>query len=301
MGSQDNFEQSPGMNQPEPRAAGPLNGDGIHSAPPTRPFILLTNDDGIQAEGLRVMAEALAPLADLLIVAPNTECSGQGHSITILRNMDLVPHQREGAFWGWGLCGTPADCVKVALTMLAKDRPVDLVISGINRGQNAGINVLYSGTAAAAREAAVLGRPAIAMSLYYQDENHTPFETAARVGVEIARMVLRHGLPRGVMLNVNVPPVRYEELKGWEVTRMGNSGYYDEFHHVPPDEERHASYRNIGTEWFASTPEADDTDDAALMKGCVSITPLHFDLTAYEFLRPLHHWLAESRPAQIQK
>ena len=224
LGSQDGQEQS---------AAQPDGGRAGGSGPARRPFILLTNDDGIQAEGLRIMAEALAPHADLLIVAPNTECSGQGHSITILRSMDLVPHQQGGAFWGWGLCGTPADCVKVALTMLARERPVDLVISGINRGQNAGINVLYSGTAAAAREAAMLGYPAIAMSLYYQDENHTPYATAARVGVEVLRMVLRHALPRGVMLNVNVPPVPYEELKGWEVTRMGNSGYYDLFHHVP--------------------------------------------------------------------
>jgi 5'-nucleotidase len=269
-------------------------GNGGRGAGEGRPYVLLTNDDGIEAEWIHAMADALAPYADLLIVAPNTECSGQGHSISLLRDMDLVPHSRDGKFWGWGLCGTPADCVKVALTMLVKERPIDLVFSGINRGQNAGINVLYSGTAAAAREATLLGYPAVAMSLYYQEENHTPFATAARVGVELFKMVRRNGLPRGVMLNVNVPPLPFEELKGWEVTRMGNSGFYDAFHHEPSGEGRHARFRNIGTEWFPSTPEADDYDDSALMKGYVSISPLQFDLTDYEFLPSLHQWLGQA-------
>lgn len=278
------------------REKNPPNGNGA-----ARPCILLTNDDGITAPGLHAMADALRPLADLVICAPNTECSGQGHAITVLKDMDLIAHQRGGEFFGWGLCGTPADCVKVALTVLFKDRPIDLVISGINRGQNAGINVLYSGTAAAAREAAILGRPAIAMSQFYEDENYIPFETSARVGAEMARMALRHGMPRGVMLNVNVPPRPYEALQGWEVTRMGNSGYSDAFDRQPGDEERHAIYRNIGTEWYPSTPEADDYDDSALMKGYVSITPLHFDLTAYDFLHPLHDWLAEARLPKIRQ
>ena len=270
-------------------------GDTVTTPDKNRPYVLLTNDDGIQAEGIKVLAAALAPHADLMIVAPNTECSGQGHAISVLKDMDLVPYSINGAVWGWGLCGTPADCVKVALTMMIKERPVDLVISGINRGQNAGINVLYSGTVAAAREAAILGRPAIALSLYYEEENHTPFETAARVGLEVFGMVRRNGLPPGVMLNVNVPPLPYDQIKGWAVTRMGNSGYFDHFHHEPSDEDRHASYRNIGTEWFPSAPEADDTDDSALMKGCVSISPLHFDLTSYEFLPDLQDWMHQAR------
>ncbi|MCX7015301.1 MAG: 5'/3'-nucleotidase SurE, partial [Candidatus Sumerlaeota bacterium] len=285
---------------PEPNKPEEHNREGAGDSP-ARPFVLLTNDDGIDAEGLRAMAAALAPHADLLIVAPNTECSAQGHAISVLKDMDLVPRPRAGERWGWGLCGTPADCVKVALTMLAGGRKVDLVISGINRGQNAGINILYSGTVAAAREAAILGLPAIAVSLYYQEEDRTPFATAARVGVEVFQMVRRHGLPPGVMLNVNVPPLAYERLRGWEAARMGNSGYYDLFQHRPSLEGRHAAYRNIGTEWFPSSPEAGDTDDAALMKGCVAISPLHFDLTAYEFLPRLNEWFAESSAAKIHR
>lgn len=170
----------------------------------------------------------------------------------------------------------------------------------INRGQNAGINVLYSGTVAAAREAAVHGRPAIAVSQFYREENHAPYETSARVAAELLHRVLRHGLPRGVMLNANVPPVPYDQIKGWVVTRMGNSGYYDHFHHQPSTGgERHASYRNIGTEWFPSTPDADDTDDAALMEGYVSVSPLHFDLTAYEFLPELGRMLHPAPGAKI--
>lgn len=255
-----------------------------------RPYILLTNDDGIHAEGIRAMAEALEPHAELMIVAPNTECSGQGHAISVLKDMRLEPYHRDADLWGWALCGTPADCVKVATTMLSKERPFDLVISGINRGQNAGINVLYSGTVAAAREGAILGLPAIAMSLFYQDENYMPYETAARVGVDVMRMVREHGLPRGVMLNVNVPPLPYEDLKGWAVTRMGDSGYTDWFLHEPSEGGRPATYRNVGSGWNPSVPEDDEVDDHALYKGYVAITPLHFDLTAYAFLPTMHEW-----------
>jgi 5'-nucleotidase len=178
--------------------------------------------------------------------------------------------------------------------ILGGPRPFDMTISGINRGQNAGINILYSGTVAAAREAAILGMPAVAVSLFYRDENHLPYETAARVAVDVFRMVLRGGLPRGVMLNVNVPPVPYEAIRGWSVTRMGNSGYADFFEFQSGDRDGPRTFRNVGEGWIRSRPRADDHDDHAIENDCVSITPLHFDLTAYEFLDELRVWLGRS-------
>lgn len=258
-----------------------------------RPYVLLTNDDGIHAAGLRALAEALAPHVDLLIVAPSTECSGQGHAISVLKDMHLEPYRRNEDLWGYALCGTPADCVKVAATVLARERPFDLVISGINRGQNAGINVLYSGTVAAAREGAMLGFPSIAVSLWYTDENDLPYETAARAGLDVLRLVHERGLPPGIMLNVNVPPLPYEELRGYAVTRMGNSGYTDFFHHEPAAEGRPALLRNVGNNWTPSAPEDEEVDDHALFKGYVSVTPLQFDLTAYEVLPHLQGWFAQ--------
>jgi 5'-nucleotidase len=252
----------------------------------------LTNDDGIQAEGIRAMARALEACCDLMVVAPESECSGQGHAISVLRDIQLEPYEGDG-FKGWGLRGTPADCVKVAVATLAVGRPFDFVLSGINRGQNAGINTLYSGTVAAAREAAVLGIAALALSLDTRDVPQSDYTAAARVGVDMLRLIQRHPLPRGLMLNVNVPALPYDRLKGWAVTRMGNSGYSDLF----KDETLNAAqgpkvYRNIGNGWNPSTPVDEEVDDHALAAGYVSITPLHFDLTAHSFIPRLLDWLS---------
>ncbi|MCL5270406.1 MAG: 5'/3'-nucleotidase SurE [bacterium] len=257
---------------------------------PRRPHVLISNDDGIEAEGLRVLVEALHPHADLMIVAPNYERSGAGHGISFLKDLHFEACHRDGRFFGWGLNGTPADCVKVAVTSLAGERPFDMVVSGINRGQNAGINILYSGTVAAAREAALLGLPAVALSLLYHDENDLPYETAARVGVDVFKLVHERGLPPGVMLNVNVPPLPYERLKGWAVTRMGDACYADLFLHEPGADGRPAIYRNVGEGWVSSRCGGDNLDDHLLFDGYVSITPLHFDLTAYGFLAELTGW-----------
>lgn len=293
------------------------------SEPARRPHLLLTNDDGIHADGLAALAAALEPHADLTIVAPAEECSGFGHSITIARELKLEPVGRDGVHWGWSLCGTPADCTKMAVTELSKDRPFDLVISGINRGQNAGVNVLYSGTVAAAREGAIWGLPAIAVSLFYTDRERLYWDTAARVAVEVFHLVRRHGLPRGTLLNVNVPPLPYDELKGWVVTRMSNAAFSDSFQRHESEEQAVAGepptagesdspgavglpgaagpageagpangiYKNVGTLWNPSVPQTDDADDHALYAGHVSISPLHFDLTDYAFLPELKSWM----------
>jgi 5'-nucleotidase len=257
---------------------------------PQRPHVLLTNDDGIEAEGLRVLAAALEPIADLTIVAPIAERSGTGHAISFLKDMLCIPYERGGRAWGWALDGMPADCVKVAALRLAV-RPIDLVIAGINCGQNAGANVHYSGTVGAAREAALMGLPAIALSLRYHDLKDLPFDTAARVGVELARLVLAHGLPPGVLLNVNVPPVPYKKLRGWTVTRMGTAGYTDRLLYQPSVDGRPAVFRNVGDRWVLSADGEDAADDRVLENNCVSITPLECDQTAHAHLAGLHAML----------
>ncbi|MCE5228872.1 5'/3'-nucleotidase SurE [bacterium] len=260
-----------------------------------RPHVLITNDDGIEAPGIAALAEALRPEADLTIVAPARENSGMGHAITVLRDLRFEPFHRDGMLWGYGLEGTPADCVKIAVQVLAADRPFDLVVSGINAGQNCGINILYSGTVAAAREAAVLGLPAFAVSLLYHDAGDLYFDTAGRVALDVMRMVRRRGLPRGVMLNVNVPPLPYESIKGWVVTRMGESGYADLFLHEPGQADEPAIYRNVGKGFEPSTIVHGDAarplDDIALYEDNVSITPLMFDLTAHDFLGEVDGWM----------
>jgi 5'-nucleotidase len=200
---------------------------------------LLTNDDGIEAPGLAALAEALAPLADLTVVAPRHEQSGMSHALSVFKNLRLERWERDGKADWWALDGTPADCVKVGLVEMRHRRPIDMVVAGINRGINAGVDIHYSGTVAAAREGTLLGMPSIAVSLYYRDEGHQPYEVAARVAAEVYQMTRRRGLPPGVLLNVNVPPVPYEALRGWAITRMGNSGYQD--HYVTMAEEAEAA------------------------------------------------------------
>ncbi len=263
--------------------------------PISRPHILVTNDDGVAAPGIAALVDALRGIADLTVVAPSHENSGMGHAISVFRDLRFEPFHREGVLWGYGLEGTPADCVKVAVSMLATERPFDMVVSGINCGQNVGINILYSGTVAAAREAAVLGLPSIAFSmLFHEDPTNLPYATGGRVALDVVRRVLERGLPRGVMLNVNVPPVDYGAIRGWRLTRMGDSGYADLFLHEPCAEGRPATYRNVGKGFERSTivhgDAAYELDDEALYQDCVSITPLQFDLTAHECLGGLEGW-----------
>lgn len=255
------------------------------------PHILLVNDDGIGAEGLAVLADALAGLGELTIVAPAAERSGSGHAITVLADMPLTQVERNGAPFGWSLDGSPADCVKVAVQLLNRGKPYDLCVSGINRGVNTGRLVMYSGTAAGAREASMHAIPSIALSSFYTDETCVRYKTAGRVGRKIAGAVLAEGLPRGIMLNVNVPDVEYDAIEGWSITRMGFSTYADLFEHDGQEGGPHpSSVRNIGSGWEASNPPHPDFDDHALAANRVTITPMHYDLTAFEVIPRLQHW-----------
>ena len=244
------------------------------------PHILLTNDDGIQADGLRAMADALAEFATLSIVAPSQEQSGAAQSLTLRR--PIVCHQvadRE-----WAVDGTPADCVIVALHKLLPERP-DLVISGINFGANLGENVYYSGTVGAAREAALHHIPALAMSLCSKKAG-VDFGGAARVARATAELILKEGLPDEVLLSVNVP----EPWKGGvKFTRQSKKITRNQL--SEGKDPRGRTYFWL-FEQKINKDVAPDTDYAAIFAGAVSVTPLHLDPTHTQSLNHLSHWAA---------
>jgi len=245
------------------------------------PLILLTNDDGIHAEGLRYLREAVSKLGRVFIVAPESEQSAVGHAITLYEPIRVREVTRNGSFYGYGVHGTPADAVKLALYALLPRIP-ELVISGINDGANVGINVLYSGTVSAAREAAILGVPAIAVSLAQKKD--PPFELAVPHVATLARVVLKDGLPPGVALSVNIPAVPAEAIRGFKLTRQGLNKFRERY-------ERREDPRGNVYYWLSGevVPDAEDdaTDLAALLDGYVSVTPLFYDLTAHNHAEEL--------------
>lgn len=276
--------------------------------------VLLSNDDGIEAPGLWALYREISKFAETTVVAPATERSAVGHAISVYNDVTLRRHVREEQEWGYGLDGTPADCVKMALSVIMKDNPPDLVISGINRGQNTGTSILYSGTVAAALEATMAGFPAIAVSLAviapFKGEKLSSFQPASTQAFEafrhlartpeeyngaasftarLAKSVGQNGLPRGVLLNVNHPLVPPEEIQGVAVSKMGQSVFVDEFQMVSHCDEKGTCYRNVGDRLIQSA-EGDDWDDLVLHQRKVSVTPLHYDLTHHAFMDQLRLW-----------
>ncbi|MFZ0217271.1 MAG: 5'/3'-nucleotidase SurE [Candidatus Dormiibacterota bacterium] len=237
--------------------------------------ILVTNDDGIASAGLHVLARRLGALGEVIVVAPEAEQSAVGHSITTRVPLRIKQVALDGVALGYSVDGTPADCVKLALGTVLRDRWPDLVVSGINLGPNTATNVIYSGTVSAATEARILGVPSFAISLgTFRDPRWT---VAADVGAEVARQVLDHGLPPRVLLNVNVPNLPAQEIRGARFTRQGESAYLEEF--VQREDPRGRPYY-----WLAGSYLMRDTDEEtdawALEHGYLSITPITFDLTA---------------------
>jgi 5'-nucleotidase len=261
-----------------------------------RPLILLTNDDGIHAPGLRVLWEFARQLGDVEVVAPDTERSAVGHGVTILKDMTCHRIESDGQFWGYGLEGLPADCVKLGVTELFERKP-DLVISGINPGANLGNNILYSGTVAAAREAAMQGVPAIAISVrrgpYPGDDPEAGprFENAGRFVLELAPKVLEHGLPPGVILNVNVPNIPEKEIGEVIISRQGHTRFVDFMEPSDAlDGRGWQMFNNVGKALLRSEPHLEENDDVVLGRGNISITPLQFDLTCEGFRNDLAGW-----------
>ena len=245
--------------------------------------ILLTNDDGIHAEGLWALHKALSGRFHTTIVAPDAERSAVGHSITLTHPLRISRVQTNGG-WGHAVNGTPADCVKLAVLEILASRP-DLVVSGINAGPNVGINLNYSGTVSAAKEAALMGIPAIAVS----QTPHTEYgytTTIGFIGVLIAR-VMAKGLPEGTFLNVNVPACPPDQVEGIRITRQGLSRLKEIFY--KRTDPREQAYYWQGTETQAFDQDS-DTDGAALHQNCISVTPIQCDMTDYKALKRLTNW-----------
>jgi 5'-nucleotidase len=242
--------------------------------------ILLSNDDGYLARGINVLYEAMRALGEVTVMAPEQNCSGASNSLTLSRPLSI--HQAANGFNY--VNGTPTDSVHIALTGMLDEKP-DLVVSGINNGQNVGEDTLYSGTVAAATEGFMFGIPAIAFSLVGRDWLH--LDDAARVAAEIVAHYLEHPMPGHPLLNVNIPSLPYDQLGAWQVTRLGKR-------HPSQPVIRQTDPRGNPIYWIGPSGEALDasegTDFHAVANGHVSITPLQLDLTHTRLLAETREW-----------
>lgn len=252
-----------------------------------RPLILITNDDGITARGIRHLIHLMKDLGDLIIVAPDRPQSGMGHAITVSDNIYCDPVTiDQGADWQEYSCsGTPADCVKIATQEILTRTP-DLCVSGINHGSNSSINVIYSGTMSAAVEAGTNGIPAIGFSLldYAMDAD---FSHTDNFIVKITKSVLEHSLPKGVVLNVNLPKISNDQIQGIKICRQANAHWVENFDKRQTPQGR--DYYWLTGE-FVDEDGGVDTDEWALKHNYVSVVPVQFDLTAHHALKELNNW-----------
>jgi 5'-nucleotidase len=245
--------------------------------------ILITNDDGIHASGLYAIAVHLAKIAEVMVVAPERQQSATSHSITLHKPLHVNSVQWGDSITAYQVNGTPADCVKIALGVLCEHAP-DIVISGINSGANLGSDIIYSGTAAAAAEAALQGKPAIACSLV-----KPPFEFTAAVQVitTIVKTALQQGIPEHTYLNVNIPPGSLDQIKGIKVTQNGVRTYHN-IYEKRLDPLGRAYYWQAGE--LVESENAPDTDIVAVNNGFASITPVQFHFTNPSHLATLKTW-----------
>lgn len=246
--------------------------------------LLVSNDDGVDAPGIRFLAEALAILGKVTVVAPDRDRSGASNSLTLDQPIRLS-RMEDGRF---RVAGTPTDCVHLALLGLLDSEP-DIVVSGINNSANLGDDVIYSGTVAAAMEGRYLGHPAVAVSLATRDHQPMHFVTAARAAVEIVKRLLCDPLPADTILNVNVPDLPWDEVRGFEVTRLGHR-------HRAEACIKQLDPRGRTIWWIGPAgPQKDDgpgTDFDAIRRGFISITPIQVDLTRYTALEKVSQWVA---------
>ena len=251
-----------------------------------RPLILVTNDDGINAPGIRTLITIMKDIGDIVVVAPDSPQSGMGHAITInstLHSSRITPKDSE--ITEYSCSGTPADCVKLAINELMPRKP-DLCVSGINHGSNSSINVIYSGTMSAAIEAGIEGIPAIGFSLLDYRWN-ADFEQSKNFISMITLNALNNGIPKGVVLNVNIPSVRKSDIKGVKICRQAMAYWIEEF-----DKRKNP----LGQEYYWLTGKfinedlGEDTDEWALNNNFISIVPVKFDLTAHHAIKGLNQW-----------
>ncbi len=251
---------------------------------PSRPRILITNDDGIESRGLLALKQALDPIGETFVVAPETNQSAVGHQKTLMRPLRVRERTLADGSTGWSVDGSPTDAVSLAFLGFF-EHGFDLVASGINYGANLGDDITYSGTVSAAMEGVINGCPSFAVSQEYYE--HPDFGLAADAARIVARNILEHGLLRGELVNVNVPAVSPNECEGIEVTRLGRRVYQDELvQRVDP--------RGIPYYWIGGPPPSGlavpGTDFHAVVHRRIAITPIHLDLTGRRLLRRLKTW-----------
>jgi 5'-nucleotidase len=251
----------------------------------TNKLILVCNDDGVTAPGIRALTKVAKKFGEVVVVAPDKPQSGSGHAITINATLRINKIKEEPGLSIYSCTGTPVDCVKLAVNKVLSRKP-DIVISGINHGSNSSINVIYSGTMSAAIEGCLESIPSVGFSLLDHSINAN-FEASQQVAEIVIEKVLDKGLPLGVCLNVNIPRLNFNEIMGIKVCRQARANWEEEF-----DERKDPSgntyYWLTGT--FKNYDSGDDTDISALENNYVSIVPTQYDLTAHKTLQLIKDW-----------
>jgi 5'-nucleotidase len=249
-----------------------------------KPLILVTNDDGVDSLGINKLIESIAPLGEIVVVAPDGPRSGMSGAISTINPIRISLLKNESGLKIYACTGTPVDCVKIGIDRLL-DRKPDLLVSGINHGSNAAICVIYSGTVGAALEGCIIGIPSLAVSLtdYFPDAD---FSEAARIGKSVAEKVLQNGLPKGICLNLNVPNI--PKVKGLKVSSQTPGCWTKEFEEMK-DPTGKSVYWLTG-EFFNQDPDNVKNDEWALANGYAALVPLQIDMTAYNFLEKMKSW-----------
>ncbi|EHQ42941.1 5'-nucleotidase surE [Myroides odoratus] len=251
-----------------------------------KPLILVTNDDGITAPGIRALIDVMKEIGEVVVVAPDSAQSGMGHAVTINNTLTLEKVQIDAELEHEYACsGTPVDCIKIALGQIL-DRKPDLCVSGINHGSNSSINVIYSGTMSAALEAGMSGIPAIGFSLLDFSWN-ADFEQVRTFVKKITTQALEKGIPKEVVLNVNFPRLQTDEIKGIKVCRQAKAVWIEDFDkRLSPNGKEYYWLKGE----FVNQDKGEDTDEWALRNGFISIVPVHFDLTAHHAINRINNW-----------
>ncbi len=258
-----------------------------------KPVILVTNDDGINAPGLRALISIVRQIGDVLVIAPDKPMSAMGHAVTISAPLRVNKIKEEPGFLEYSCNGTPADCVKLGQKVILGHAP-DLIVSGINHGSNASINIIYSGTMAAVLEGSFENIPSVGFSL--NDYRYTAdFSHCESYVLSICNNVLTKGLPDYTCLNVNIPALNGSPLKGIRIVRQAHA-FWDEKYDCRKDPQERDYFWLTGK--FVSLDNGEDTDEWALLNNYVSVVPVHFDLTSHKTIPLLREWELENPNSQ---
>ena len=248
------------------------------------PSILIVNDDSIFSDGIKALWEAMSEIGNTIVVAPKSEHSGSGHAITISRPLQCEKINLECGLSGHAVNGTPADSVKFATSLLMEKKP-DILVSGINPGSNVGQSILYSGTVSAAREGTFRGISSIAISI--DGDSNIDYSSAKDISKNIAQSVLKNRLPKDTLLNVTIPNIPKEKMKGVKITKQGSMYFIDNFEKVE-------NSRGIENYWLTANQNdpdmSKDNDSVAVKEGFISVTPLHSEQTNFSFIEELTKW-----------